>query len=413
MGLYSTQNKGRIAGVLAMLLIVALLAMPVVARAQETPVTPLIHVVARGENVYVIAPRYGVSVSALLGANNLRSADQVRLGARLVVPAPPGQTGKVHTVRRGEVLGLIAAQYGVTVADMMLANGLKDANQIFTGQRLLIPVLDRGSVVATPTPTAARPLIPTTTPTIELPSGPQVACPGECEAITILEPMRGVTVTSPFTITGSGSAFEQTLVVRVLDATGYEIGLGNAMINGPLGAIGPYTGTINFTVPASAQQGRVQVYGISPSDGAIEHLASVVVTLAGSGLDRTIKQMKTALETQDYKTLASSMTDPWDLAFYRSEGLSLSADKAIQELRKTYLGPGQVFVDLSVDARKLLGDKAIFSPDVTHVVYSTGWGSDQTDDALLLFETDDTGQTRWGGMVYIFDALRDYDVPSK
>ena len=137
-----------------------------------------------------------------------------------------------------------------------------------------------------------------------------------------------------------------------------------------------------------------------------------MVTLAGSGLDRTIEQVKAALETQDYKTLASSMTDPWDLAFYRSEGLSLSADKAIQELRKTYLGPGKVFVDLSVDARKLLGDKAIFSPDVTHVVYSTGWGSDQTDDALLLFETDASGQTRWGGMVYIFDALRDYDVPS-
>ena len=111
--------------------------------------------------------------------------------------------------------------------------------------------------------------------------------------------------------------------------------------------------------------------------------------------------------------MASSMTDPWALAFYRSEGLSLSADKALQELRETYLGPGKVFVDLSVDARKLLGDKAIFSPDVTHVVYSTGWGSDQADDALLLFETDATGQTRWGGLVYIFDALRDYDVPSK
>ena len=253
---------------------------------------------ARGENLYGIAARYGVPVSALLSANNLRSAGPVRPGTRLIVPAPPGQTGTVHTVRRGEVLGLIAAQYGVAVADIMLANGIKNANQIFTGQRLLIPVLDQGSVVATPTPAVARPLIPTPTPTIELPSGPQVACPGECEAISILEPTRGVTVTSPFTITGSGSAFEQTLVVRVLDATGYEIGLGNAMIDGPLGEIGPYTGTISFTVPANAQQGRVQVYGISPSDGAIEHLASVVVTLAGSGLDRTIEQVKAALETQ-------------------------------------------------------------------------------------------------------------------
>ncbi len=345
----------------------------------------------------------------LLGANNLFSAGPVRPGTRLVVPAPPGQTGTVHTVRRGEVLGLIAAQYGVKIADIMLANGLQDANQIFTGQRLLIPVLDRGSAIATPTPAVARPLIPTPTPTIELPSGPQVACPGECEAISILEPTRGVTVTSPFTITGSGSAFEQNLVVRVLDATGYEIGLGNAMIDGPLGEIGPYTGTISFTVPASAQRGRIQVYSLDPSDGAIEHLTSVVVTLAGSGLDPMIEQVKAAIEAKDYETLASSMTDPWALAFYRSEGLSLSAAKGLQELKETYLGPGKVFVDLSVNARDLLGDQVILSPDVTHVVYSTGWGSDQADDALLLFETDASGQTRWGGLLYIFDALKDYE----
>lgn len=408
MTFYSNQRTGRVVRVLAMLLIVVFLAMPVAVRAQETPLPQLIHVVIRGENLYGIAARYGVPVSELLGANNLFSAGPVRPGTRLVVPAPLGQTGTVHNVRRGEVLGLIAAQYGVKIADIMLANGLQDANQIFTGQRLLIPVLDRGSVIATPTPTVARPLIPTPTPTIELPSGPKVACPGECEAISILDPTRGVTVTSPFTITGSGSAFEQNLVVRVLDATGYEIGLGNAMIDGPLGEIGPYTGTITFTVPASSQRGRIQVYSLDPSDGAIGHLTSVVVTLAGSGLDPMIEQVKAAIEAKDYETLASSMTDPWALAFYRSEGLSLSAAKALQELKETYLGPGKVFVDPSVNARDLLGDQVILSPDVTHVVYSTGWGSDQADDALLLFETDASGQTRWGGLLYIFDALKDY-----
>lgn len=406
---YSNQRTGRVVRVLAMLLIVVFLAVPAPVRAQETPSPQLIHVVIKGENLYGIAARYGVPVSELLGANNLFSAGPVRPGTRLVVPAPPGQTGTVHTVRRGEVLGLIAAQYGVKIADIMLANGLQDANQIFTGQRLLIPVLDWGSAIATPTPAVARPLIPTPTPTIELPSGPQVACPGECEAISIHEPTHGVTVTSPFTITGSGLAFEQNLVVRVLDATGYEIGLGNAMIDGPLGEIGPYTGTINFTMPASAQRGRIQVYSLDPSDGAIEHLTSVVVTLAGSGLDPMIEQVKAAIEAKDYETLASSMTDPWALAFYRSEGLSLSAAKGLQELKETYLGPGKVFVDLSVNARDLLGDQVILSPDVTHIVYSTGWGSDQADDALLLFETDASGQTLWGGLLYIFDALKDYE----
>ena len=136
------------------LLIVVLLAMPVAAGAQETPQPQPIHVVAAGETLYGIAARYGVPANALLDANNLRSAGQVRPGLRLVVPAPPGQTGTVHVVRSGETLGLIAARYGVTVADIILANGLKDANRIFSGQRLLIPVPDQRPPMPTPPPLA-------------------------------------------------------------------------------------------------------------------------------------------------------------------------------------------------------------------------------------------------------------------
>jgi hypothetical protein len=55
-----------------------------------------------------------------------------------------------------------------------------------------------------------------------------------------------------------------------------------------------------------------------------------------------------------------------------------------------------------------LGGQIIFSPDVTQILFSTGWGPDQADDAFLLMIEDEAGQTRWGGMLYIFDALRNY-----
>ena len=100
------------------------------------------------------------------------------------------------------------------------------------------------------------------------------------------------------------------------------------------------------------------------------------------------------------------MTEPWNLAFFRSQSLSLSRDQALEQLTTNYLGPGQVFVDLSEDARQLLAGQISLAPDVTHVVFSTGWGADRSDDALLLFGTDASGQTRWGGMIYIFGALR-------
>ncbi len=345
--------------------------------------------------------------------------------ALMVLPAVAGAPGTpepqtIHVVARGETLGEIAATYGVPVADIIEANDIRNPNRIYSGQRLVIPVvvllmptpapLSAGTPAAAvaPSPVAAS----TSTATLSLTPEPAVGCLTSCEAISIVAPTRGVTVTTPLTVTGFGAAADQLLAVRVLDATGYEIGLGMASIAGPPGEIGFFTGTISITVPANTQSGRIQVYSISPDDGAIEHLASVLVILQGSGLDRTIERVKAALEAKEYDVLAAPMSDPWDLMFYRSEGLSLSADRAFETLRETYLEPSKVFVDLSVDARALLGDGIVYPPEVTHVVYSTGWGPDQADDAFLLFETDATGQTRWGGMVYVFEALKDYPAPA-
>jgi hypothetical protein len=221
-----------------------------------------------------------------------------------------------------------------------------------------------------------------------------------------------MTVTNPITVTGFGYGdFEQTLVVRVLDGTGFPVGQGYAIVNSTLGEPGPFTATVTYDVPANVQPGRVQVYSLDPRDGAIAHLSSVVIRLPGSGLDAVIGQFKKALETKDYEALAGLMTDPWLLGFYGFEGIPLSKEEAINQLATNYLEPGAVFVDLSVDARELLGDDFALPPNVVHVVYSAGWGPDQTDDAFLLLMQDDQGMARWGGIIYVFDALRDYKFP--
>jgi len=364
-----------------------LLLLPLLAVAQDTG-QPQTHVVQQGETALGIAARYGLSLAQLMEANDLRNLN-LTAGAQLVIPARPGQAGKTHLVRPWETLPSIAARYGVSVVDIMLANRLVRSGGLYVGQRLVIPAPAEPS--PTPAPTA-------------LPQG----CLAGCASISIAAPARDSTVTSPVLVQGRGSAYEQNLVLRVLDATGYEIGKGTAMIDGPLGAIGPYSGVVTFTVPANTQPGRIQVYSQSPADGAIEHLTSVTVMLQGAGLDEAVEQVKTALESQDYDALAPLMTDPWILAFFRSESLSLSKDLALEQLRDNYLGPGQVFVDLSVDARRLLAGQISLAPDVTHVVFSTGWGADRSDDALLLFGVNIRGQARWGGMVYIFGDLRPY-----
>lgn len=51
----------------------------------------------------------------------------------------PGAGGGRHTVARGETLTAIARRYGVTVAAIASANGIKDPNRIAAGQQLTIP----------------------------------------------------------------------------------------------------------------------------------------------------------------------------------------------------------------------------------------------------------------------------------
>lgn len=53
--------------------------------------------------------------------------------------AAPTPTPRVHTVRRNENLTQIATRYGVTVQAIVAANGIKDANRIEIGQKLIIP----------------------------------------------------------------------------------------------------------------------------------------------------------------------------------------------------------------------------------------------------------------------------------
>lgn len=110
------------------------------------------HVVQPGENLLRIALRYGVTVSAIMDANNLGSASLIYVGQALVIPpsegplaasaadAPAGTAESVtHTIARGETLISVARQYGVTVNAIMEANGLANPNRITAGQELTIP----------------------------------------------------------------------------------------------------------------------------------------------------------------------------------------------------------------------------------------------------------------------------------
>ena len=111
----------------------------------------VVHVVQRGENLFRIALRYGVTVDALAAANGLSDVSHIYVGQRLTIPTAgqPSPSSGVHIVRPGENLFRIALRYGMTTRALAAANGIVNPNRVYVGQRLVIP--GHGNTPATPT----------------------------------------------------------------------------------------------------------------------------------------------------------------------------------------------------------------------------------------------------------------------
>lgn len=98
------------------------------------------YTVRRGDSPYEIARRFGVSLDRLLDANNLSSRSTIYPGDVLVIPGAVATAETViYTVRRGDTPAAIAQRHGVSLDDLLRANGLTRRSIIYPGDRLNIP----------------------------------------------------------------------------------------------------------------------------------------------------------------------------------------------------------------------------------------------------------------------------------
>lgn len=101
------------------------------------------HRVRRGETLSHIARRYDTSVQALRAANGWIHPRRLQAGQELRVPVAPAASAPadawhVHHVRRGDTLWDIARRYGVSVRDLQAWNGLGGRSRILPGQQLRV-----------------------------------------------------------------------------------------------------------------------------------------------------------------------------------------------------------------------------------------------------------------------------------
>jgi len=125
------------------------------------------HRVSSGENLSVIAARYGTRVSALQEVNNISNPRRLQIGQRLVIPV--GEPGRYYSsqplsgyevgeqvtyrVQRGDSLDQIATLHRTNVASLMDWNSLT-STLIYPGDRLVVYYGTRGEAPR-PQPTSA------------------------------------------------------------------------------------------------------------------------------------------------------------------------------------------------------------------------------------------------------------------
>lgn len=106
------------------------------------------YAVKAGDTLSGIARREGVSLNDLLSANGLQKGSTIYVGQSLLIPetAPEGEvrqseeehSGHPVTVRRGDTLSAIAKRHDTSVAILRELNDLR-GDTIYVGQELMVP----------------------------------------------------------------------------------------------------------------------------------------------------------------------------------------------------------------------------------------------------------------------------------
>ena len=111
----------------------------------------IMYIVKSGDSLWKIANSYGISVDRLKSVNNLKS-DVLSVGQKLLIPVsdtsveevepPISSSGVSYVVVKGDNLYSIANKYGVSVDDIKKANNITN-NTLQIGQVLNIPGTDQ------------------------------------------------------------------------------------------------------------------------------------------------------------------------------------------------------------------------------------------------------------------------------
>ena len=96
----------------------------------------VVYTVEAGDTPSVIAARFGISLNTLLWANNLRSANSIKIGDELIILPV---TGVQYQVKKGDTIEGIAKKFKADASEIISFNGLGIGEALIAGYEIIIP----------------------------------------------------------------------------------------------------------------------------------------------------------------------------------------------------------------------------------------------------------------------------------
>ena len=168
---------------------------------QETPAAEVLYKVSAGDTLLGIASKFGVSLDAILNANQLNPSSILAIGQSITIPKAgaksdatrsvklptatptPDTSTLIYRVSEGDTLSGIAAKFKSSLALILQANKLDPSATIHIGQVLIVP---RAPLVPTTEPTPIP--SPTATPGMAIPA-PMLLGPANGAVLKADEPV--------------------------------------------------------------------------------------------------------------------------------------------------------------------------------------------------------------------------------
>lgn len=103
-----------------------------------------VHVIKKGETIYLLSKKYGVSMSTILEYNGIKDATKIVVGQKIKIPptsslSPKQIATQTYIVEKGDTIYGIAKKFNTTQAEIFSLNNLNTKSIIKVGQKLKVP----------------------------------------------------------------------------------------------------------------------------------------------------------------------------------------------------------------------------------------------------------------------------------